>query len=561
MAHTTPRVEQETLVLPAGQSAPVEVGSQQWYSWLSDEGNSSFFFVNEAGSFTARKEKRARGGWYWIAYRSRGGKLAKTYIGRSEDLTFERLCEVTSLLSGQNRDRQKQALAARSLLATRFLPPPPTGKLIERPELLERLNECQHVKLLLLTAPAGFGKTTLLGQWCEIYKQQKQAGELAWITLDEGDNDPVRFWNAVWNALHSERERDLDFSIPLYSTPQMSLETILAALLNALKGQPNKILILDDYHLITNMQISEGMELLLSHLPGNMHIIISSRNEPSLALGRARMYGEMRELHIDDLRLSVSESIRFLREVANLVLSDEELAFLEQRTEGWIAGLYLAALALLQNDLGSARRALSKLGIDSEQKSKSVPTVEQADERFILARIWLAEGWYDKVVDLLEPVVKDARQRKHLRMVFLFQTLQAIALCRLGQHQQAAQLLHEVLSIAGPEGYMRTFLDLGEPLQELLQQVELGREVRGYARRLIESTEKSDPTSIDHAGLSEREYEVLQLVADGMSNQEIADTLIVALSTVKVHVRHICQKLDVQKRLQAVTRAREIGLL
>src|SRR5581483_54865 len=99
MARTTPRVEQNILLLPVDRSAPVPVGSQQWYSWLSAEENASFFFTNETGSFTARKERRKRGGWYWIAYRSRGGRLMKTYIGRSEDLTPERLHAVTSQLS------------------------------------------------------------------------------------------------------------------------------------------------------------------------------------------------------------------------------------------------------------------------------------------------------------------------------------------------------------------------------------------------------------------------------------------------------------------------------
>src|SRR5579884_4026260 len=150
MARTTPRVERGVLLLPASRNSTVSVGSQQWFSWLSDEKNSSFFFSNEAGSFTARKERRKRGGWYWIAYRSRGGRLAKTYIGRSEDITAERLSEVTSFIAEQGTDANQQPFSAHPILNTKFAPPSlvrRTTRLLERPQLLERLNECLQVKL------------------------------------------------------------------------------------------------------------------------------------------------------------------------------------------------------------------------------------------------------------------------------------------------------------------------------------------------------------------------------------------------------------------------------
>jgi LuxR family maltose regulon positive regulatory protein len=988
-------VEQEALVLPAGRKAPVQVGSPQWYSWLTSEANSTFFFTDEAGSFTARKERRKRGGWYWIAYRSRGGRLSKTYLGRSEDLTLERLREVTALLTGQLK--QHQVSPAQQQNPTRFTPPPLSlrqSRLIERTELLKHLNESLDVRLILVTAPAGYGKTTLLSRWYETYRQQSsKTRTIAWIALDERDNDSTRFWGAVWSALRGEGERGIDISIPLSSTPQMSIETVLAALLTA---PSHGILILDDYHTIINQQIHEGMDLFLANLPSNVHLVIASRSEPPLSLGRARMYGELVELRSDDLRLSDEEIVRFFRATAGVELSTEERAMLVQRTEGWIAGLqmvelalreqqrlgeilarfagsqrslfdyfaqevlarqpaevqrfllstallpeltpslcaavlgeeeqnngethaqqmldaleranvfivpldeqrrryryhalfreflqeqvkqsmperiaelqqraagwyeqqgmieeaiehalagqdsgravrlierigeeilwkrgevgqlltwmqqlpgigqgehpqlevlytwalllggqgdlksveallaaiesrgdeavtgtlkgdiaalrakvaafhddipqviaysqqalqvlpkerallradivfgmshtskdldesyrmlaeamhisqamgslrtamfssrYLAAtcieqgrlteaeailqqalsiagagegarvpvtgiihiglaelhyernelaealhhallgtelgacsgeikavlsgscilaliwtaqgaferawqelwkaeriaalgrvlwlreqmaaigmhLALQQKDLGGAKRALQTIDIDTEGGLEQAPPLERAEERLLLARVWLAEEKYRAVVNLLDPVVQAAHQGKRVRMSMAAQALQAMALYKLRERQRAARILNEALTVAGPEGYARTFLDIGEPMQEILQGIEVGGGTRGYTRRLLEAGGTNSRER--HGGLSEREYEVLHLLAAGMSNQEIAEALVVAISTVKVHVKHICQKLDVQRRMQAVAKARETGVL
>ncbi|EFH83781.1 LuxR C-terminal-related transcriptional regulator [Ktedonobacter racemifer] len=1002
MARTTPRVEQEVLVLPENKKTSVLVGSQQWYSWLTEEENRSFFFVNEIGSFTARKERRRRGGWYWIAYRSQGGKLAKTYIGRSEDLGLERLREVTSRLVSQRRSQHNATLLSQSqpLVATTFLPPLHADRMIERPKLLERLDQSLSVKLTLVTAPAGFGKTTLLSKWCERFRQQwGDESTIAWITLSERDNDPTRFWSMVWYALQGEQANtDFDIAASLASTPQMPLETVLATLVNTLGKRPSGVLILDGYHVITHPQIHESMNMLLAHLPASMHLLLASRSEPPLALGRARLYGELVELRASDLRVTPGEIRRFLHTCTDLKLSDEEQALLEQRLDGWIAGLhlvglamrgqqrpgevltrlsgsqrslfdyfaeeifaqqpetvqhfllstallteltpplcaamcdderaqgsaerarrlldmleranlflvpldegrqryryhtlfreflceklqrslpdlvshlyrratdlyeqqgmreealeyalaaqdterarrllehmgeewlwkkgevarlltwiqklpaparerhphlevlyawalllsgqsnleevktrldtierrneeaakgalrgeimalrarlaafrndlpqvlafsqqalqvlpkerallradiafglsgtsrnldesyrmlaeaqhlslalgslrtamfasrYLAAtcvdqgklteaeailqqalhitgdteqqrvpvagfihiglaelcyernelaaarrhvllgiemgercgeiksllygycllaliaaaqgeieqgwrevrqaeqialignvpwlseriaanavhLALLQGDLGKAKWVLRKRGIDVEQGREYAPGEVWDDELLALARVWLAEEKYDAVLSLLEVVRAGAQQRKHVRNVFVAQALQASAFLGLQRRQQAVQMLNETLNLAGPEGYLRTFLDLGEPLRKLLRRLERAGSARGYAHTLLGAFDKNLDLPSRPRGLSEREYEILQLVARGMSNQDIADTLIVAVSTIKVHVRHLCQKLDVQNRIQMVARAREKGIV
>jgi LuxR family maltose regulon positive regulatory protein len=218
-------------------------------------------------------------------------------------------------------------------------------------------------------------------------------------------------------------------------------------------------------------------------------------------------------------------------------------------------------LALLQGDLGKAKWALRKLGIDAEQGIEHAQGSGQEDERLMLARVWLAEGKDRAVLHLLDPVGVVAQQKKHQRNLFVIQALQANALFGLQEHQQAVQLLTATLNLAGPEGYLRTFLDLGEPLHKLVQRMERAGNAKGYAHHLLEAFGGSLDSPEPRGGLSEREYEVLQLVAAGMSNQAIADTLIVAVSTFKVHLRHLCQKLDAQNRILAVARARERGIL
>ncbi|GHO84804.1 LuxR C-terminal-related transcriptional regulator [Dictyobacter formicarum] len=994
MAGKTPRVESEFLIVPTDNRAPVRIGSRQWYSWLSAEENTSFFFTHEAGSFTARKEQKKRGGLYWIAYRSREGKLSKTYLGRSENLTAERLRDVASRLTQQKAGMDKHAFHT-SLLKTARLAPPSLSqrgsKLLERVDLLDRLDESLRVKLTLVTAPAGFGKTVLLSMWYERCQRQRgKAQSIGWVSLDERDNDPVRYWSVLWRALRKNNGSD-NAAAPISSTPHMSIENLLTVVLT---GRHRNILIIDDYHLISDSHIHEGMAYLLAHLPPDLHLIVSSRSEPPWALARERMYGELCEVRASDLRLTGAEIERFLANMVGITLSGDEQELLEQRTEGWIAGLYLVGralqdqqetkavltqfggnqrtlfnyfaeevfvrqpqeiqhfllstaplavwtmelcaavlqkdecevrkilmalerenvflislderqgsyryhalfaeylqekltqsspevsaaiqrraatwyeqqgmyeeaieyalaardvqeagylierigeeiiwkrgevgrllawmrqlpeaicvensylqllyawalllsgqenikrvealvttiesrlaapdtrisrgdiaalrariaafhndvsqvillgqaalqelpqerallradvsfsvgglhknldecyrqlsealhislalgnlrtamfasrylaqicikqgrlseaeailrqalhnsgahgewarvpatgvihiglaelyyernevdtalrhallgvqlgehsgeikvilsgscilahifavkgeiergwqevhkanqiatmgrvpwlreyiaastihLALQQGDNVAAQRALCAIGIDVTAGTEQVPPLEQAIERLLLARFWLAEKQHHAAATLLVPLIDDVRAWKHINILLAAQTLQAIALYGMRMQQQAAQIMSETLSIAQQQGWLRMFLDIGTPLQNMLEQIEIAGSGRGYARRLLEAFEKSDPVEKNKAGLSEREVEVLHLLAAGLSNQEIADALVVAVSTVKAHVRHVCQKLNVRNRLQAVAQARTRGLL
>ncbi|GCE30005.1 LuxR family transcriptional regulator [Dictyobacter alpinus] len=346
MAGKTPRVEHEFLVVPTEKRAPVRIGSRQWYAWLSAEENTSFFFTHESGSFTARKEQKLRGGRYWIAYRSQAGKLSKMYIGRSENVTAELLSEVAARLTQQKTSVDQQPLPSLALKTASLTPPALSGRaatLLERAHLLTRLDESLRVKLTLVTAPAGFGKTTLLGMWYRRYQRQRgNAQSIGWLSLTERDNDPVRYWSMLWRALRQDDGRDSTVA-PIASTPQMSIEHLLSVVLT---GRHRRVLIIDDYHLISDPRIHEGMEYLQASLPSDLHLIISSRSEPPLMIARQRVYGDLCELRASDLKLTGGEIDRFLKDVSGITLSNAERTFLEQRTEGWIAGLSLVGRVL-----------------------------------------------------------------------------------------------------------------------------------------------------------------------------------------------------------------------
>jgi LuxR family maltose regulon positive regulatory protein len=229
------------------------------------------------------------------------------------------------------------------ILATRLYIPPPQPKVVLRPRLIERLNEGLHRKLTLISAPAGFGKTTLVGEW--VASCERPA---AWLSLDEGDNDPTRFLAYLVAALQTIAPNIGEGVLGALQSPQPPpTESILTALLNEITTIPdNFVLVLDDYHVIDAKPVDDALTFLLEHLPPRMHLVIATREDPQLPLARLRARGQLSELRAADLRFTSSEAAEFLTQVMGLYLSPEEIAALETRTEGWIAGLQLAALSM-----------------------------------------------------------------------------------------------------------------------------------------------------------------------------------------------------------------------
>jgi LuxR family maltose regulon positive regulatory protein len=229
------------------------------------------------------------------------------------------------------------------LLSTKLYIPPPQPNLVARPHLVERLTAGLNRKLTLISAPAGFGKTTLLSEWVAGRRRS-----VAWLSLDQGDNDPVRFMAYVVAALQTVEGHIGQGVASMLQLPQLPpAESILTVLINEVALAPkDSILILDDYHAIEAQPIHEALAFLLDHLPPQMHLILSSRADPPWPLARLRARREMSELRANDLRFTLQEAAVFLNEAMTLDLSAKDVATLEARTEGWIVGLQMAALSM-----------------------------------------------------------------------------------------------------------------------------------------------------------------------------------------------------------------------
>ncbi|ASC70602.1 hypothetical protein XM38_015420 [Halomicronema hongdechloris C2206] len=227
-------------------------------------------------------------------------------------------------------------------LETKLYLPKWSADLVSRSRLIDRIHPQR--KLTLVSAPAGFGKTTLLAEWVAAVPTRP----VAWVSLDQSDNDPGVFWTYLITALHKIQPSLGERSLSLLQSPQPpSIESVLMTLLNELTAvEAEFVLILDDYHAIATQAIHDGIGFLLSHLPPQMHLMIASRADPPLSLARLRSHGELTELRVSDLRFTPEEAAAFLNQVMGLEVSAADVAALEKRTEGWIAGLQLAALSL-----------------------------------------------------------------------------------------------------------------------------------------------------------------------------------------------------------------------
>ncbi|MAT96969.1 MAG: helix-turn-helix transcriptional regulator [Anaerolineaceae bacterium] len=238
------------------------------------------------------------------------------------------------------------------LLHTKLFRPPIRPSLVPRPHLIEKLNQGLHHKLTLISAPAGFGKTTLVSEWLS-------AGERpsAWLSLDENDAEPIRFLTYLVAALQRVvPEIGKAVWKGLQSPQPPPVETLLTNLLNEIAAISDPIiLVLDDYHRVEANAVDQALTFLLEHLPPPLHLVITTREDPQLPLPRLRARSLLTELRAADLRFTPGQAAVFLNQVMGLNLSAEDVASLETRTEGWIAGLQLAALAL-QGELSSSGR-------------------------------------------------------------------------------------------------------------------------------------------------------------------------------------------------------------
>ena len=575
--------------------------SLEWVSRIS-----SFAFHGRNGSYTACKECKQRGEGYWYAYARVGGKMTKRYLGRDIGLTLPRLEQVAQELRLDTPDTPLQkegtalsrssdplvplstditvspASAQRShhparrqggspadqkarpafadlpvdlLLATKLRAPQPRPHLVHRPRLIQRLEQGMERALTLISAPVGFGKSTLLSDWlawCAI--------PVAWLSLESQDNEPARFLSYLLAALQSYDPHLGTIRQVLHHPLQPpSMETVLTLLINDLlirrvTAQEHAVLVLDNYQVVTLESIHDALTFLLEHLPPQVHLVLATREDPPLPLAQLRGRDDLLEIRASDLRCTQEEAATFLVEMMGLPLSTQESALLHARTEGWITGLQLAAFSLQGRD---------------------------DPETFITA----FSGGHHYVVDyLLEEVLN--RQSESIQD-FLLQTCildrLSAPLCDAVREQCGSQVLLDFLERSNlflvaldEQGqwyrYHRLF---AESLRRLLQQATPAlvpdlhlRASRWYEQQglFAEAVSHALAASVPQPCplvelLTGREREVWQLLLHGASNREIARHLVLSMNTVKKHVLNICRKLNVRSRAQVIAKARTLQLL
>jgi LuxR family transcriptional regulator, maltose regulon positive regulatory protein len=231
------------------------------------------------------------------------------------------------------------------LLKTKLFPPPPRSNQVKRQALLAKFAQARQrgVGCTLVSAPAGFGKTTLVVDYA-----RSSGLPFAWLALDEGDNDLLRFWRYVDTALVAIDSRIGETTRPaLYEAQAPDIQQIVTSLINDIIGLEQEfILVIDDYHVITNQAIHDGMTLFINHLPPLLHLVIATRADPPLPISRLRAQGQLMEMRVADLRFTTDEVSAFLNNYMKLELPASDVDALETRTEGWIVGLQLAALSM-----------------------------------------------------------------------------------------------------------------------------------------------------------------------------------------------------------------------
>jgi LuxR family maltose regulon positive regulatory protein len=339
-------------------SPDLAVDSPSWFVWLGDPANRSFSFEGSSGSLTARKERRGASDGYWTAYRKRNGKLLKTYLGKAEKVTQHRLDEAARSLAEPgggvpsvravhqgNPNTLPVTSGGDPLLMSKLSLPALRHNLVARTSLNGRIEQAIERKLTVVSAPAGFGKSTLLGAWVAAVS----AGDrrVAWLSLDPRDDDPARFWRYFVTALSGLEPGCGDTALALLSSPQApQVMTILTTVLNDLDALTGEVvLVLDDYHVIASTSIHEAMGFLLDNLPSRVHLVVVTRADPALPLPRLRARGELLELRAHDLRFGPEDATTYFEQMG-LDLTENQVGELVVRTEGWVGGLQMAALAL-----------------------------------------------------------------------------------------------------------------------------------------------------------------------------------------------------------------------
>ncbi|MBO0792497.1 MAG: hypothetical protein J2P36_16330 [Ktedonobacteraceae bacterium] len=399
--------EQANYVLSEpGNGACRALSEDGWLKWVGE--HRAFAFHGRNGRLNLLKEKRQRGGeGYWYAYQRHEQGMVKRYVGRSGQLNRERLEEIAALLADEEEredtisvqvsqtGKRPVPIQFEPLLMPKLQLPRLQKSLLPRERLLILLDQSLERKLTVIAGPAGYGKTTLVAQWMVQRRARTDFPRVASITLDEGDNDPVRFWRYIIAACQQFREglgkEALELLLAHRLPPFKPLEMALIALLNELSQleQPG-VLILDDFHVISSSQVAETFSFFLDHLPASFHLIMLIRGDPPFSRTRLRARNELLDIHPGYLGFSLEETRAFFEQELPVTLALRTLRLIHERMDGWPVGLRLLARELDWSDGGQdierklAALAGSYWGIRDYFLTEVLHTLPEEQQEFLL---------------------------------------------------------------------------------------------------------------------------------------------------------------------------------
>ncbi|WP_250655851.1 helix-turn-helix transcriptional regulator [Alkalimarinus coralli] len=505
------------------------------------------------------------------------------------------------------------------LLKTRFYLPPLREHSVFRTELIDRLNRSSGGQLVLIAAPAGYGKSTLVSQWLH-YRPHT----FAWLTLDKTHNSPLQFWKYILNALQGIQPSvgiEAKTLIEQKDTPPLS--NIVISLLNDLDQlsghndtQQAISLVLDDFHLMENQQLLNLITLFVDHLPPGIRLVITSREAPPLSLAKRRANNQLIELNIKDLAFSVEESKDFFANAMSLTIAPDSVTKLFEDTEGWVAGLQLAALSLKGGhnplDTCNSETLLKHHSLDRHIEDyllEEVFSLQNKEMQIFLTLTSVPSRFCAGLANRLTPENNSQIQILKLEQAnlflvpldnhrtwyryhdlfrqFLLQRFQLLPVkTQLELHQKAGQwyeqfgyveeaIEHQIkaeqwdIAVNLIKGLVACENSSPEPDQIARWLSQLPADQAGS----LPQPPKSSATTPDTGKqpdlaiyttlvkgaepLTQREKEVLTLVTQGLSNKLIAENLHISLNTLKVHIRNLYGKMGVESRTQALVKVNQ----
>ncbi|GHO57400.1 LuxR C-terminal-related transcriptional regulator [Ktedonobacter robiniae] len=351
---------------PAGETVPFLQG-EEWQQWLGE--HTAFAFHGYNGQLNLLKERRRSGEGYWYAYQRQETGMVKRYIGRSEQLSLERLEEVAALLGHERKGGPLLAYASTGnpvdAYASSIVPPPQfepllmpklqlprlQSSLLPREQLWSLLDKGLEYKLTIVAGPAGYGKTTAVSQWAADRSKQEKFPRVASLILDEGDNDVIRFWRYIIAACQAAYpgcgKEALEILRAHRLPPFKPLRMMLTALLNELSQLEHPaVLILDDCHVLHTPQVIETLSFFLDHLPTSLHLYMLIRGDPPFSITRLRARNELFDIYPPHLALSLEETRVFFERELPFPLTPKEVRQIHEHLEGWGTGLRLLAMSI-----------------------------------------------------------------------------------------------------------------------------------------------------------------------------------------------------------------------